>query len=131
MRFIDPRTDFAFKKIFGSFGHEDVLRSFLNALLYEGRNEIQQLTLQDPYNLPRLKGLKDSYLDVRIKQKDGRWILIVFLFFTKKHFDDISSMSNLIYRFQAQSLDLRYSPLYKQKGDQALNLPFGFYHLRA
>ncbi|MEM7402527.1 MAG: Rpn family recombination-promoting nuclease/putative transposase [Myxococcota bacterium] len=76
MRFIDPRTDFAFKKIFGSSGHEDVLRSFLNAMLYQGRNEIQELTLQDPYNLPRLKGLKDSYLDVRIKQKDGRWILI-------------------------------------------------------
>ena len=76
MRFIDPRTDFAFKKIFGSTGHEGVLRSFLNAILYDGRNEIQELKLQDPYNIPRLKGLKDSYLDVRVRQQNGEWILI-------------------------------------------------------
>ncbi|MEM7495411.1 MAG: Rpn family recombination-promoting nuclease/putative transposase [Myxococcota bacterium] len=76
MRFIDPRTDFAFKKIFGTAGHEDVLRSLLNALLYGGRDEITGLTLQDPYNIPRLKGLKDSYLDVRIRQNDGKWVLV-------------------------------------------------------
>ncbi|MEM7589262.1 MAG: Rpn family recombination-promoting nuclease/putative transposase, partial [Myxococcota bacterium] len=76
MRFIDPKTDFAFKKIFGSVGHEGVLRSFLNAFLYQGREEITELTLQDPYNIPRLKGLKDSYLDVRVRQRDGKWILI-------------------------------------------------------
>ncbi|MEM7402854.1 MAG: Rpn family recombination-promoting nuclease/putative transposase [Myxococcota bacterium] len=76
MRFIDPKTDFAFKKIFGSAGHEGVLRSFLNAFLYQGREEITELTLQDPYNIPRLKGLKDSYLDVRLRQSDGKWILV-------------------------------------------------------
>ena len=76
MRFIDPRTDFAFKKIFGSVGHEGILRSFLNAILYDGRDEITQLTLQDPYNIPRLKGLKDSYLDVRVRQQNGKWILV-------------------------------------------------------
>ena len=76
MRFIDPRTDFAFKKIFGSAGHENVLISFLNAFLYQGRDEITELRLQDPYNIPRLKGLKDSYLDVRVRQRDGKWILI-------------------------------------------------------
>ena len=76
MRFIDPRTDFAFKKIFGSAGHEKVLISLLNAFLYEGRNEITDIQLQDPYNVPRLKGMKDSYLDVRLRQSDGRWILV-------------------------------------------------------
>lgn len=76
MRFIDPRTDFAFKKIFGTAGHEGVLRSLLNALLYGGRNEITQLKLQDPYNIPRLRGMKDSYLDVRVRQSDGKWILV-------------------------------------------------------
>ena len=76
MRFIDPKTDFAFKKIFGSVGHEGVLRSFLNAILYDGRDEITDLKLQDPYNIPRLKGLKDSYLDVRVRQQNGKWILV-------------------------------------------------------
>lgn len=33
MRFLNPRTDFAFKKIFGSAESEDILLSFLNAIL--------------------------------------------------------------------------------------------------
>ncbi|MEM7589097.1 MAG: Rpn family recombination-promoting nuclease/putative transposase [Myxococcota bacterium] len=76
MRFIEPKTDFAFKKIFGSAGHEGILRSFLNAILYGGRDEITDLQLQDPYNVPRLKGLKESYLDVRVRQQNGKWILV-------------------------------------------------------
>lgn len=76
MRFIDPRTDFAFKKIFGSQEHTDVLRSLLNGLLYEGRPEIRQLRLLDPYNAPRLQGVKDSYLDVKLQRADGTWILV-------------------------------------------------------
>ncbi|MEM7494543.1 MAG: Rpn family recombination-promoting nuclease/putative transposase [Myxococcota bacterium] len=76
MRFIDPRTDFAFKKIFGSQEHTDVLRSLLNGLLYEGRPEIRQLRLLDPYNAPRLQGMKDSYLDVKVRRADGTWILV-------------------------------------------------------
>ncbi|MEM7588717.1 MAG: Rpn family recombination-promoting nuclease/putative transposase [Myxococcota bacterium] len=76
MRFIEPKTDFAFKKIFGSVGHEGILRSFLNAILYSGRDEITDLKLQDPYKIPRLKGLKESYLDVRVRQQNGKWVLI-------------------------------------------------------
>lgn len=34
MRFINPKTDFAFKKIFGSEERTDILISFLNALLF-------------------------------------------------------------------------------------------------
>ncbi len=33
MQFLNPKTDFAFKKIFGSEESKDVLISFLNALL--------------------------------------------------------------------------------------------------
>ncbi|MCX6836605.1 MAG: PD-(D/E)XK nuclease family transposase, partial [Verrucomicrobia bacterium] len=43
MRFINPKTDFAFKKIFGSAGSHGILRSFLNAVLYEGLPRIASL----------------------------------------------------------------------------------------
>jgi len=33
MKFIDPKTDFAFKRIFGSEESNEILISFLNALL--------------------------------------------------------------------------------------------------
>jgi hypothetical protein len=36
MRFISPKTDFAFKKIFASSEHPEILISFLNAMLLTG-----------------------------------------------------------------------------------------------
>jgi predicted transposase/invertase (TIGR01784 family) len=57
--FISPKTDFAFKKIFGSPQSKDILISFLNAILYEGKAVIQDLTILDPYQAPQIKGLKN------------------------------------------------------------------------
>jgi hypothetical protein len=37
MRFINPKTDVAFKRIFGSEQSKPILLSFLNALLYGER----------------------------------------------------------------------------------------------
>ena len=59
MRFISPKTDFAFKKIFGSAGSQGILRSFLNGVLYEGADRIASLVIVDPYSIPRLEGMKD------------------------------------------------------------------------
>jgi hypothetical protein len=45
MKFIDPRIDFAFKKIFGSESARDVLDSFLESLQgLEGNRRIAELT---------------------------------------------------------------------------------------
>ena len=33
MKFLDVKTDFAFKKVFGSEGSKDILLSFLNSLV--------------------------------------------------------------------------------------------------
>ena len=74
--FINPRTDFAFKKIFGSPQSKDILTSFLNALLYEGRPLIQDLHILDPYQAPRIEGIKESYLDVKVELTDGRAVII-------------------------------------------------------
>ena len=43
MTFLDPKTDFAFKKIFGSPQSKPILIEFLNALIYRGENIIQDL----------------------------------------------------------------------------------------
>ncbi|MEB3275043.1 MAG: Rpn family recombination-promoting nuclease/putative transposase [Prochlorothrix sp.] len=65
MRFLSPKTDFAFKKIFGSRQSKGILISFLNALLYEGNDTIVDLEIIDPYQAPQVSGLKDSFLDVK------------------------------------------------------------------
>jgi len=76
MRYISPKTDFAFKKIFGSAGSQGILRSFLNGVLYDGQSRIASLEIVDPYSIPRLEGMKDSYLDVRAVLEDGQHVLI-------------------------------------------------------
>ncbi len=65
MRFISPKTDFAFKKIFGSIESKHILISFLNAIVYQGNQTIQDLEIINPYNPPVTPTFKDTYLDVR------------------------------------------------------------------
>lgn len=76
MRFLNPKTDFAFKKIFGSGQSKDVLISFLNALLYEGQCIIEDLEIIDPYQAPQLKGMKDTFLDVKATLNDQTTVII-------------------------------------------------------
>lgn len=71
MRFINPKTDYAFKKIFGSEQSHDILISFLNAMLYEGSDTIIEIEILNPYLAPRIRGIKDTYLDVKATISDG------------------------------------------------------------
>ena len=74
--FINPKTDYAFKKIFGSSESKDILISFLNATIYEGNSIIEDLEIINPNLPPRIVGLKDTYLDVKAKLKDGTLVII-------------------------------------------------------
>ena len=76
MEFINPKTDFAFKKIFASQGSEPILISFLNALIYEGESVISSLEILNPYLNLAVKGRKETYLDIKAKLKDGSLVLI-------------------------------------------------------
>ncbi|HEY9864787.1 MAG TPA: Rpn family recombination-promoting nuclease/putative transposase [Candidatus Obscuribacterales bacterium] len=76
MRFINPKTDFAFKKIFGSSESKDILISFLNALVYNSELVIQDLEIIDPYLAPKVTGLKDTYLDVKAQLNTGEIVII-------------------------------------------------------
>ena len=76
MIFINPKTNFAFKKIFGSEQSHSILISFLNAILYEGESTIQDLTILNPYQAPRILGVKASYLDVKAILISGETVII-------------------------------------------------------
>lgn len=76
MRFISPKTDYAFKKIFGSDQSKDILISFLNAIIYDGKNKIKSLEIIDPYNPGQVQTLKDSFLDVRAVLDDKSKVII-------------------------------------------------------
>jgi len=76
MTFINPKTDFAFKKIFGSNESKPILISFLNAMIYDGNPTIADLEIIDPYLASRVPYLQDSYLDVKARLAGGATVII-------------------------------------------------------
>lgn len=77
MRFLNPKTDFAFKRIFGSAESGDILISFLNALLELAEPyRIEAVEILDPYLAPKIQGMKDTYLDVKVKDAQGRHYIV-------------------------------------------------------
>jgi len=66
MQFADPRTDFAFKKIFGNEQAKEVLISFLNAVLgLDKTHTIVDVVILNPYQAPKTKFMQKSYVDVK------------------------------------------------------------------
>lgn len=72
MKFVNPKNDVAFRKIFGSEDKTEILVSFLNVVLnLEGDKAIQSIQILNPYQTPKLEKLKTTILDVRAKDKRG------------------------------------------------------------
>lgn len=76
MKFVSPKNDVAFKKIFGHEDHLDVLISFLNAVLnLEGERAIQSVALINMDEVPTMGTLKPSQL--HIEATDGRDVTFI------------------------------------------------------
>lgn len=77
MQFLDVKTDFAFKKVFGSENSKEILLSFLNAVIkFDDNSIIIDVQIVDPYNIPLLKGMKDTYVDVKAILDNNSKVLI-------------------------------------------------------
>ncbi|NEP87465.1 MAG: Rpn family recombination-promoting nuclease/putative transposase [Okeania sp. SIO2C2] len=76
MKFINPKVDYAFKKIFGSQQSKEILISFLNAIIYDGEKTIKDLTIVNPFNPGQIISLKDTYLDIKAVLFDGSIVVI-------------------------------------------------------
>ena len=74
-KYLDPKADLTFKKVFGE--HKDLLVSFLNALLpLQPGHEIVSIEYLPPELVPLNPDKKDTIVDVRCKDKDGRQFLV-------------------------------------------------------
>lgn len=77
MRFVDVKNDIAFRKIFGNENRKETLVSFLNAVLdFHGDQRITQVTILNPYQLPKLKGGKVTIIDVKATDQVGRTYIV-------------------------------------------------------
>ena len=76
MRYLNPKADLTFKKVFGK--HPDLVISFLNALLpFETpEEEIREVTYMNPELMPRSPLGKDSIVDVRCRNGMGRQFIV-------------------------------------------------------
>lgn len=70
--FADPKTDFVFKRIFGSEQHKDVLVAFLNDMLgLDQAHRIVRVELLSPEQRPAVAELKLSIVDVKCTDVRG------------------------------------------------------------
>ena len=75
MRYLDPKNDLVFKKVFG--GHANILLSFLNAMLpLEEGQIIQSIEYLPPEMVPEIPVIKNSIVDVRCKDNKGRQFIV-------------------------------------------------------
>ena len=75
MKFVDPKTDIAFKKIFSNDAHKSILIEFLNEILVL-EYPIATLEILNPYQLPKLYDLKNTSLDIRAKDTANREFIV-------------------------------------------------------
>ena len=74
-KYLDPKADLTFKKIFGE--HPDLVMSLLNALLpLEKGKEICDIHYLSPERVPRTEEGKDSIVDVYCETNDKRQFIV-------------------------------------------------------
>jgi len=83
---INPRVDFAFKKLFGSEENKDLLISLINSMVRE-RDQVADLELKNPYSLAAYREGKLSILDIRARDARGRWFNVEMQISEDRNFD--------------------------------------------
>lgn len=117
---LNPRVDFAFKKLFGSEENKDLLKSFVNSVLGE-EDQVEELELKNPYTLKNFAHDKFSIFDIKAVDKKGRHINIEMQITDQLDYDKrvLYSWSKL---YSGQMTEgARYSTLNKAIGIHVLN----------
>jgi predicted transposase/invertase (TIGR01784 family) len=81
---INPRVDFAFKKLFGSEENKDLLIGLINAIVSE-KDQVADIELKNPYNLAAYQAGKMSV--IKALDTTGRWYNIEMQVNEDLHFD--------------------------------------------
>ncbi|WP_241476632.1 Rpn family recombination-promoting nuclease/putative transposase, partial [Brachyspira hyodysenteriae] len=77
MRNINRMNDYFVRYLLGSLGNEDILENIVNCVLIDsGFEEVHNLEIINPHNLPENINLKESVLDVKAITKDNKKIII-------------------------------------------------------
>jgi predicted transposase/invertase (TIGR01784 family) len=117
MKFADPKNDLAFKKIFGNENKKEILISFLNSVLdFKDEKTIVEVTLDNPYQLPDIKELKETILDIKATNQNGDKFIVEM---QKKDLSNFAKRS-LYYTSKAYVSQI-------EKGEEIINLKKVYY----
>lgn len=87
MIYLDPKSDIAFKRLFGDIVHKNILISFLNSVLERPQGQqIVNVVMNDPNNVPETPLSKTSIVDVRCTDQSGQQYIIEMQVITQKDY---------------------------------------------
>ena len=89
-RYINPYTDFGFKKLFGTEMNKDLLISFLNALFHGEKGEITDVQYLNGEHLGEGYGDRRSIFDVYCMTDDGSRFIVEMQKAEQEYFKDRS-----------------------------------------
>jgi len=74
-RYIDPTTDFGFKKLFGEEANKDIIMSFIQDVL-ELEKPLSEITFLDKEQLPESSEERIGVYDIFCKNEDGSYFIV-------------------------------------------------------
>jgi len=117
---INPRVDFAFKKLFGTEENKELLIDFINSIVSE-KDQVMDLELKNPYSIQSFKAEKQSILDIKAQDSEGKWFNIEMQIIDQDYFDKRALYYwSKLYTEQLTS-GMRYDKLTKTIGINILN----------
>lgn len=88
-KYINPYTDFGFKKLFGEEGNKDLLIDFLNQLL-PSHHQIQNLNFRNPEQLSDVSAERKAIFDIHCVAVSGERFIVEMQKAKVKYFKDRS-----------------------------------------
>lgn len=77
VKFLDPKNDVAFRRIFGSEKNKDILIHFVNDILeLKNGNKIREVTFLPTIQDPEISSKKQSIVDILCKDENGVQIIV-------------------------------------------------------
>src|SRR4029079_7956488 len=87
-KYLDPKNDVAFKKIFGTEKNKDILIHFLNDMLtFKEKSPIREVTFLQPVQNPDIASKKTSIVDILCSDEKGNQYIVEMQVAKEKGFE--------------------------------------------
>ncbi|WP_246432720.1 Rpn family recombination-promoting nuclease/putative transposase, partial [Wolbachia endosymbiont of Drosophila auraria] len=76
-KFLDPKNDISFRRIFGTEKNKDILIHFLNDIIgFTGKNQIKDIEFLSTIQDPDIAAKKQSIVDVLCRDENGMQVIV-------------------------------------------------------